>query len=169
MSFSDNPGGVTAQLRNADGRRRKECEADYIAGCDGARSMVRAAISAAFPGRTYRQVFYVADIEAEGPSVDGELHVDLDEADFLAVFPLAGEGRARLIGTVRDERAEHPEQLKFEDVSDRAIQNMNVEIRKVNWFSTTACTTGSPITSAPAAPSWPATRRTSTVRPAARA
>ncbi len=63
-------------------------------------------------------MFYVADVEAAGPSVDGELHVDLDEADFLAVFPLAGEGRARLIGTVRDERAEHPETLKFEDVSE---------------------------------------------------
>ena len=32
----------------------------------------------------------------------------MDEADFLAVFPLTGEGRARLIGTVRDERADHP-------------------------------------------------------------
>jgi hypothetical protein len=64
------------------------------------------------------------------------LHVDLDEADFLAVFPLAGEGRARLIGTVRDERAEHPEALKFEDVSGRAIDHLEVRVGKVNWFST---------------------------------
>jgi hypothetical protein len=64
------------------------------------------------------------------------LHADLDEADFLAVFPLAGEGRARLIGTVRDERAAHLDTLKFEDVSDRAIQHLKVEVRKVNWFST---------------------------------
>ena len=28
--------------------------------------------------------------------MDGDLHVDLDVADFLAVFPLKGEGRARL-------------------------------------------------------------------------
>jgi len=67
--------------------------------------------------------------------VDGELHVDLDEADFLAVFPLAGEGRARLIGTVRDERAEHPETLRFEDVSARAIEHMQLEVKTVNWFS----------------------------------
>jgi hypothetical protein len=93
-------------------------------------------MGAGFAGGTYRQVFYVADVEAAGPSVDGELHVDLDEADFLAVFPLAGEGRARLIGTVRDERAEHPETLKFDDVSAQAIAHMKVEVRKVNWFST---------------------------------
>jgi 2-polyprenyl-6-methoxyphenol hydroxylase-like FAD-dependent oxidoreductase len=135
VSFTDNPGGVTAHLLKADGAI-ETCEADYIAGCDGARSMVRGAIGAGFPGGTYRQVFYVADVEASGPSVDGDLHVDLDEADFLAVFPLAGEGRARLIGTVNDERAEHADDLKFEDVSDRAIRNMKVEVRKVNWFST---------------------------------
>jgi hypothetical protein len=50
---------------------------------------VRETIGTGFPGGTYRQVFYVADVEAAGPAVDGELHVDLDEADFLAVFPLA--------------------------------------------------------------------------------
>ena len=60
----------------------------------------------------------------------------MDESDFLAVFPLAGEGRARLIGTVRDERAEHADTLKFEDVSDRAIQNLGVQVRRLNWFST---------------------------------
>jgi hypothetical protein len=77
-----------------------------------------------FPGGTYRQVFYVADVEAAGPPLNGELHVDLDEADFLGVFPLAGRGRARLIGTVRDERADDADMLKFEDVSDRAMKNV---------------------------------------------
>jgi hypothetical protein len=80
---------------------------------------VREALGTAFPGGTYRQIFYVADVDGSGPPLNGELHVDLDEADFLAVFPLAGVGRARLIGTVRDERADRAETLKFEDVSDR--------------------------------------------------
>jgi len=135
VSFTDGAEGVTARLRGPHGAE-ETCEADYIAGCDGARSVVRGAIGATFPGGTYRQVFYVADIEAAGPPVDGELHVDLDEADFLAVFPLAGEGRARLIGTVRDERAEQAGDLKFEDVSALAIAHMRLEVRKVNWFST---------------------------------
>ncbi len=68
--------------------------------------------------------------------MNGELHIDLDDADFLGVFPLAGQGRARLIGTVRDERAEHPETLAFKDVSDRAINHLKVRVDKVNWFST---------------------------------
>ncbi len=97
---------------------------------------MRETIGTGFPGGTYRQVFYVADVEAAGPAVNGELHVDLDEADFLAVFPLAGKGRARLIGAVRGDRASHPDGLQFSDVSARAITNLKVQILKVNWFST---------------------------------
>ena len=133
--FTEEGNRVIARLREPDGHE-EDCEATYLAGCDGARSLVRETLGTGFEGGTYRQVFYVADVEAAGPSMDGELHVDLDEADFLAVFPLAGDGRARLIGTVRDERADHAETLKFEDVSRRAMDNLKVRVSKVNWFST---------------------------------
>ncbi|HEX4197861.1 MAG TPA: FAD-dependent monooxygenase [Caulobacteraceae bacterium] len=135
VAFEDAGDRVVARLRGPDGVEQA-CEAAYLAGCDGAHSLVRETMGSGFPGGAYRQLFYVADVEAGGPPVNGELNIDLDEADFLAVFPLAGEGHARLIGTVRDERAAHAEGLKFEDVSDRAIQNLKIEVRKVNWFST---------------------------------
>jgi 2-polyprenyl-6-methoxyphenol hydroxylase-like FAD-dependent oxidoreductase len=133
--FREEGGRVIARLRGPDGHE-EDCQAQYIAGCDGARSVVREILGTGYPGGTYRQIFYVADVEAAGPAVNGELHADLDEADFLAVFPLAGQGRARLIGTVRDERADHAERLKFEDVSSRAIEHLKVQVKKVNWFST---------------------------------
>jgi 2-polyprenyl-6-methoxyphenol hydroxylase-like FAD-dependent oxidoreductase len=135
ISFANGENGVMARLRGPDGRE-VDCETKYIAGCDGARSIVRETIGTGFPGGTYRQVFYVADVEAAGPALNGELHVDLDEADFLGVFPLAAEGQARLIGTVRDERADRADTLTFRDVSDRAINHLKVGIKKVNWFST---------------------------------
>ncbi|HSY05468.1 MAG TPA: FAD-dependent oxidoreductase [Steroidobacteraceae bacterium] len=135
LRFREEADGVRATVRTAQGSEA-QLTARYIAGCDGARSLVRETIGAGFPGGTYRQVFYVADIEGAGPPVDGELHVDLDEADFLAVFPLAGTGRVRLVGSVRDERAEHADTLGFEDVSGRAIAHLRLEVRKVNWFST---------------------------------
>jgi 2-polyprenyl-6-methoxyphenol hydroxylase-like FAD-dependent oxidoreductase len=134
-AFTDTGDQVRAQLRTAEGRE-EIAEFRYLAGCDGARSMVREALGTGFPGGTYRHVFYVADIAAAGAPINGELHLDLDEADFLAVFPLAGAGHARLIGTVQDERAAHPEELRFEDVSQRAIHSLRLDIRKVNWFST---------------------------------
>ncbi|MHC8382686.1 FAD-dependent oxidoreductase [Pseudomonas sp. LB3P14] len=134
-SFEETGDGITASLRLADGQQ-ETCQACYLAGCDGARSIVRKTLDTGFPGGTYQQIFYVADVQASGPTFNGELHVDLDEADFLAVFPLAGTGRARLIGTVRDERADHAETLQFEDVSSRAIEHMKIKIEQLNWFST---------------------------------
>jgi 2-polyprenyl-6-methoxyphenol hydroxylase-like FAD-dependent oxidoreductase len=135
LSFAETGEGVTARLRGPDGREHDH-HAQYLAGCDGARSKVRETIGTGFPGGTYQHLFYVADVEAEGPALNGELNLDLDSADFVAIFPLAGEGRARLIGTVRDERADRAETLTFEDVSSEAIRQMKVSVRKVNWFST---------------------------------
>jgi 2-polyprenyl-6-methoxyphenol hydroxylase-like FAD-dependent oxidoreductase len=127
--FSQGPDGISATLGG------EVCEADYIVGCDGAHSTVRKEVAGEFPGGTYAHLFYVADIQGRGPALDGELHVDLDTSDFLAIFPLKGKGRARLIGTIKNEAAD-PDSLTFEDVSRAAIEGMKVQIDQVNWFST---------------------------------
>ena len=139
LDFEDAAGGVRAHLKRADGTR-ETCEAAYLAGCDGAHSSVREKLQIGFPGGTYTHLFYVADVEAGGAAMNGELHVALDTGDFLAVFPLRGDGRARLVGTVR-EQAEHRhenqhEDLSWDDVSQRVIEWMRIDVRRVNWFST---------------------------------
>ncbi|HKA43378.1 MAG TPA: FAD-dependent monooxygenase [Burkholderiales bacterium] len=135
LGYRDGGDGVIARLRGPAGQE-ESCEAAYIAGCDGVRSSVRETMCTGFRGGTYRHLFYVADAEASGPAIDGELNADLEEADFLAVFPLAGKGRVRLIGTVRDERADRAETLTFDDVSRRIFENLKVDVKTVNWFST---------------------------------
>jgi hypothetical protein len=60
-------------------------------------------LSIGFAGGTYEHLFYVADVEARGAVMNGDIHVALDRTDFLAVFPLKEVNRARLVGTVRDE------------------------------------------------------------------
>ena len=126
---------VVARLRRPDGSE-EVCEAAYLAGCDGAHSAVREALRVGFPGGTYAHVFYVADVEASGPQINHELHVALDDADFLAVFPMKGEGRARLIGTVRWELEDRREALAWEDVSKTVMARLRLTVRQVNWFST---------------------------------
>jgi 2-polyprenyl-6-methoxyphenol hydroxylase-like FAD-dependent oxidoreductase len=135
LGFEDRGDHVTAQIRTSDGRT-EQCEASFIVGCDGAHSIVRKIMGIGFPGGTYPQLFYVADIEGTGPAMNGELNVDLDESDILAVFPMAQAGRVRLVGTIRDERAETEQTLRFDDVSNRAINNLKIEVGTVNWFST---------------------------------
>ena len=132
--FEDHGGEIRAALRK--GGTEEVGSYAFLAGCDGARSRVREGLGTGFPGGTYDHLFYVADVEAAGPPMNGELHVDLDDADFLAVFPLQQTGRARLIGSVRDDAAKDHEHLEFEDVQGRAMQNLRIEVKNVNWFST---------------------------------
>jgi 2-polyprenyl-6-methoxyphenol hydroxylase-like FAD-dependent oxidoreductase len=132
--FEDLGGTIRATLRRAGAEETGSYA--FLAGCDGARSRVREVLGTGFPGGTYDHLFYVADVEAAGPPMNGELHVDLDNADFLAVFPLQQTGRARLIGSVRDDAAKDHEHLRFEDVRGRAIRNLKFDVKHVNWFST---------------------------------
>jgi 2-polyprenyl-6-methoxyphenol hydroxylase-like FAD-dependent oxidoreductase len=126
---------VRATLRRPNGDQ-EICAADFLAGCDGAHSTVRDQIGVGFPGGTYAHMFYVADVAATGPVMNGELHIALDEVDFLAVFPLRSAGQARLVGTVRQESIAHRGQLTWNDVSRTVIDRMGISIDRVNWFST---------------------------------
>lgn len=135
LQFEDAGSRVLARLKMSDGAL-ETCEATYLAGCDGAHSAVREALSIGFPGGTYTHLFYVADVEASGAPTNGEVHVALGKTDFLAVFPLKCEGRVRLVGTVRDEAKHRDENLSWADVSKRVIDWMRIDVARVNWFST---------------------------------
>ena len=135
LRFSQHDGGVTATLRRHDASE-EVCEAAYLAGCDGASSKVREQLGVGFPGGTYTGLFYVADVEGTGDPVDGDLHADIEDADFLLLFPLKGEGRLRLVGTVHDLPESDHGELTFDDVKGKAIEHLKLNIEKVNWFST---------------------------------
>ncbi|HUP01582.1 MAG TPA: FAD-dependent oxidoreductase [Gemmatimonadota bacterium] len=135
LRFDQHGGSVRSTLRRPDGCE-EICEAAYLAGCDGASSSVRDELVITFPGGTYAGLFYVADVEAAGPATDEELHVDLEEADFVLVFPLKGKGRVRLVGIVREPPDGEHRALTFEDVRGRAIEHLKLDVVRVNWFST---------------------------------
>ena len=126
---------VHATLEHAGGRKT-QCDARYVAGCDGAHSAVRQALAIGFPGATYSKYFYVADVEGSGPTTNGEVNVSIDEADFLIVFPMRGPGRTRLIGVARDDSGGDHGDVRFEDVSHIALRELGVSVAHVNWFST---------------------------------
>jgi 2-polyprenyl-6-methoxyphenol hydroxylase-like FAD-dependent oxidoreductase len=135
LRFTASAEGVEAVLRLPDGRE-ESIRAAYLAGCDGAHSKTREVLKLNFPGGTYQHMFYVADVEAAGPMMDHELHVAIDKADFLAVFPLKGEGRARLIGVVKSEAVARRGELAWSDVSQGVFERLRISVARVNWFST---------------------------------
>ena len=62
--------GVLCKLKHADGTA-ETIEVDWLAGCDGARSLVGHTLSVSFEGVTKEANFILADAKA-----DGELHSD---------------------------------------------------------------------------------------------
>ena len=142
IGLDQSDSGVRAMLRRPDGSE-EICEATYLAACDGASSAVREALHIGFPGGTYEGIFYVADVEAAGPPIDGELHIDLEDADFVLLFPMKEHGRVltkyrrvRLVGSIRETPSRDPGAETFDDVGDRAIESLKLDLGKVNWFST---------------------------------
>jgi 2-polyprenyl-6-methoxyphenol hydroxylase-like FAD-dependent oxidoreductase len=135
VAFEETVRGVRARLRRAGGGT-DSLEAAYLAGCDGAHSTVRETLRIGFPGGTYNHLFYVADVDARGAVMNGELHGALDATDFLIVFPLKDDGRARLIGTVRTDAEDRHDDLSWDDVSQRVIEWMRIDVERVHWFST---------------------------------
>ncbi|KAG6075512.1 hypothetical protein E4U15_005605 [Claviceps sp. LM218 group G6] len=130
------PGPVTALIQTSQGT--ETIHAKYIVGCDGSHSTVRKKLDIPFPGGTYDRLFYVADIRGGGPVMDGQVHICLDKSDFLAVFPLAGQGHGRLLGTIEDTNTDQNtphKSLTFDDVGDEALQRMGLQVNKVTWFS----------------------------------
>ena len=69
--------------------------------------------------------------------MNGELHGALDTTDFLIVFPLKDDGRARLIGTVCD-RAQASTSTRSRGTmwSKPIVEWMRIDVERVNWFST---------------------------------
>jgi 2-polyprenyl-6-methoxyphenol hydroxylase-like FAD-dependent oxidoreductase len=135
VSFEQRDDCVSAVIKQADGSS-EVYEAAYLAGCDGSHSIVRETIGAGFPGGTYSGVFYVADVVGTGPVTNDELHIELDDADFMLVLPMRPAGHLRLIGPAKWEETRGPRELKFADIGQRVITNLKLAITRVNWFST---------------------------------
>jgi hypothetical protein len=106
----------------------------YLCGCDGARSTVRETLGLGFPGGTYAQVFYVADVKAEGLPVSPELNACLSDRSFMLAFPVRSTGMFRLIGVVPQE-INKVENVTFEDIRPFVKRDIDVDVHEVNWFS----------------------------------
>ncbi len=125
-------GGVRAKLEK-DGRA-EDVTADYIAGCDGARSVVRKTLGIGFSGGTYDQLFYVADVKI-GRGFDKDIYANLGSKRLVVMMPVRSSGMQRLIGLVPD-ALRGRQDITFDDVRGEAEQLADVQVTELNWFST---------------------------------
>jgi hypothetical protein len=97
---------------------------------------VRHGLDAGFEGGTYAHLFYVADVDTSGPAADGEIHLSLEQGDFVLLMAYAAGGKARLIGAVRGQERAGDSALAFADVRQRALASIGLTVEQVHWFST---------------------------------
>jgi 2-polyprenyl-6-methoxyphenol hydroxylase-like FAD-dependent oxidoreductase len=130
-SFTEDSDSIRATISCSG--RTEEARADYICGCDGAHSRVRETLNIGFPGGTYDQLFYVADVRiARG--FDRDLYINLGKQILTLMFPVRSSGMQRLIGLVPPELSDRTD-LTFDDIRQRIERQLDVRVVEVNWFS----------------------------------
>jgi 2-polyprenyl-6-methoxyphenol hydroxylase-like FAD-dependent oxidoreductase len=90
--------GVVATVQRADGSK-EEITALWLIGCDGGRSSVRHALEIAFPGSTYEQTAFLADVALKPPYAPDILNLNLSNFGFVGIGPFSAE-RFRLFGAL---------------------------------------------------------------------
>jgi 2-polyprenyl-6-methoxyphenol hydroxylase-like FAD-dependent oxidoreductase len=111
---------VEAVLRRSDGSQ-EALSAAWLAGCDGAHSVVRHSVGATFDGETNDSDWILADIHMRGyPCPDTEASVYWDKEGAFVIFPIS-PGRYRLIADLPASGAERPPAPTLEQV--QALMN----------------------------------------------
>jgi len=129
--FSQNPTRVLAVLHN--GQREEVIEVAYLCGCDGARSLVRETLNLGFPGGTYNQKFFVADVKIDSVS-QNDIFLNLGADTFVLMMPVRSSGMQRLVGIIPKPSAQL-DNLSFEDVRASTEGVLGLHVDHVNWFS----------------------------------
>ena len=132
-ALAETADGVTAVLRRQG--TEEVVRVSYVCGCDGANSTVRRLLGISFPGGTYEQRFFVADVRTPADWPHQGVNVNLTRNEFCIVLPVRSSGSVRLIGIVPDSAAAKAE-ISFADVHDYVTRTTGLEISGVNWFST---------------------------------
>ena len=135
--FHQSETGVTAQVKNAAGQTQV-IEAQYLVGCDGAKSPVRHSLNLGFEGSTFERMFFVADAQVDWQFSHDALHVCLAKETFVVFFPLKGEKRYRIVGVFPEEFSKEEGDVLYEEIEQRIKDEAKLEldVHDVKWFST---------------------------------
>lgn len=112
---------------------RKEASYDYLCGCDGAHSTVRKTLGLNFPGGTYQQVFYVADVKSKLP-----LHgmgPGFSRDGFCLTYNIRDHEHVRLIGMIPKTLLSQKIPSEFTPLIPYVEKIVPVKIVEVNWYS----------------------------------
>ena len=124
--------GVSVTLRTPD-HRQVQGRFRYLCGCDGVHSRVRTQLALPFPGGTYPQQFFVADVALAGPP-SSDLLGTFGGRDFVLMMPVRSSQTQRLVGIIPAALAGRDD-LTFANLQATTEQLLGIQVTAVNWFS----------------------------------
>jgi 2-polyprenyl-6-methoxyphenol hydroxylase-like FAD-dependent oxidoreductase len=136
VSFTQQPGEVSALLRHADGSE-EQIRPRWIVGCDGAHSTVREQAGIPFEGAGIGLSFYLADLEIEGPDApDDGLFLDWRKGNVIFMARLS-EKITRVILALHTEQNLDTERdlsiADYQNLLDKA--GVRVKILSSEWMT----------------------------------
>ncbi len=130
------PKGKKQTLSFANG---KNYDADYVVGCDWARSFVRHYLKLPFGWSTVQENFFVADAIIQSKKINKkEIYISFGDKQFCMLFPIdAQKNHYRIIGMV-PRHFDDIKKLTFAMIQKEVIENLSLPITivKTNRFST---------------------------------
>lgn len=96
VSFTPNPVSVESIVRHPDGTN-ETVVSDWLIGCDGAHSTVRHLLGIPFTGQAEPSDWLLGDLVVHGPVPQDEVSIYWSQHGVLALFPIGGQGRMRLV------------------------------------------------------------------------
>jgi 2-polyprenyl-6-methoxyphenol hydroxylase-like FAD-dependent oxidoreductase len=109
----------------------------WLVGADGAASLVRQACRIPFLGGTYQHTFLVADTQVDWDYNHYEVFLCLTRDKLAAFFPMAGEGRFRVVSML-PRHLENQAGLDFDRIAAGLERDLGfpLRFRDTGWFST---------------------------------
>lgn len=125
---------VTAQVVDQHGK--KEIQAKWLIGADGASSPVRSFLKIPFVGKTYQKYFFVLDCKTDWKGRNDELYGAFGPNDFGLFLHLKGKDQVRVIG-ILPSRLQDKEDISFDDVYPELIERLKLDIKlhSPKWIS----------------------------------
>lgn len=132
--FTQNLEGVKAEVRQSDGTTAR-ISARWLAGCDGAHSVVRHTLGIGFEGEALSTTFLLADVALEGPLDRDSVHFFTQGSDVGGFIPF-GEATWRVI-TNRQQNDPRTEPPALEEIQDAivALGLDDLSVSNPSWLS----------------------------------
>lgn len=117
LEIQQHPDHIEATLEREDGTQ-EVCRAEWLVGCDGAKSTVRNLVGLEFEGEDYTDPWVLCDARVEWPLPRNEMTFSSSEEGIYGVFPLPGENRFRLAYTQNHDKQGNPVEPSLEDAQE---------------------------------------------------